>query len=168
MTTQRNLLRCPFCGSEQTIEEHPPHPHHWSDLPPHPGSFTIACPGCECGMIHSTLDGLTAAWNRRASPEADDVASDTPRYAEWLHLRAHGQWRDGVPEWARDHSGRMNDFTAASAVIEELAAVARARQTNTQIEVDDGSCDKAEAGWQCQRKSGHEGPCAAFPNQHMD
>ncbi|RKP56399.1 hypothetical protein [Pararobbsia silviterrae] len=61
-----------------------------------------------------------------AAPAADDGASDTPRYAEWLHLRAHGQWRDGVPEWARDHFGRMNDLTAASAIIEELAAVAQA------------------------------------------
>ncbi|KVV07352.1 hypothetical protein WK77_16315 [Burkholderia ubonensis] len=59
-----------------------------------------------------------------ASP-ADERAA-FPRYAEWLHLRTHGEWSNGVPDWARDHTGRMNDFTAASAVIEELAARAAA------------------------------------------
>ncbi|MDF3115833.1 hypothetical protein KPA94_20625 [Burkholderia semiarida] len=68
-----------------------------------------------------------AAWGaaRAWSPNAAG-AEEAPRYTEWLHLRAHGAWPNGVPEWARDHSGRMNDFTAASAVIEELAALARA------------------------------------------
>ena len=65
------LKPCPFCGTEQTIEEHEPHQHSASlvalGLPEfHPGSFTIACPGCECGMIASTREQLVAAWNRRA------------------------------------------------------------------------------------------------------
>src|SRR3546814_15113439 len=42
------------------------------------------------------------------------------RYATWMHLRTHGQWPDGVPDWAKDHNGRMNDSTAMQAVIEEL------------------------------------------------
>jgi hypothetical protein len=46
------------------------------------------------------------------------------RYEEWKYLREHGQWRDGVPDWARDYSGSMNDMSAAVAVIEELAALA--------------------------------------------
>jgi hypothetical protein len=57
------------------------------------------------------------------TPQAD-AAPSLPRYTEWLHLRTHGQWSDGVPEWARDHDGRMNDVTAANAVIEELADAA--------------------------------------------
>lgn len=57
----------------------------------------------------------------RADALTDERAA-FPRYTEWLHLRTHGEWSNGVPEWARDHTGRMNDCTAASAVIEELAA----------------------------------------------
>lgn len=62
------------------------------------------------------------ARDSRRAPVLDDERAALPRYTEWLHLRAHGQWTDGVPAWARDHTGRMNDFTAASAVIDELAA----------------------------------------------
>jgi hypothetical protein len=60
-----------------------------------------------------------------------DGRAALPRYTEWLHLREHGEWSDGVPDWAKDYSGRMNDFTAATAVIEELAA---ARATAPQAE----------------------------------
>src|SRR3546814_13729019 len=45
------------------------------------------------------------------------------RYATWMHLRTHGQWPDGVPDWAKDHNGRMNDSTAMQAVIEELVEI---------------------------------------------
>ncbi|KVE08402.1 hypothetical protein WS65_09290 [Burkholderia anthina] len=76
-----------------------------------------------------SVEWVQAAWEgwqgRASSPNAAG-AEEAPRYTEWLHLRAHGAWPNGVPEWARDHSGRMNDFTAASAVIEEHAALARA------------------------------------------
>jgi hypothetical protein len=67
---------------------------------------------------------MIVAWANRASSPNETGAEGAPRYAEWLHLRAHGEWSNGVPEWARDYSGRMNDFTAATAVIEELAALA--------------------------------------------
>lgn len=46
----------------------------------------------------------------------------TPRFDEWTALRTNGQWTKGVPSWARDHMGRMNDMDAARAVIGELAA----------------------------------------------
>lgn len=45
-----------------------------------------------------------------------------PRYREYMHLRTTGAWSSGVPAWARDYSGCMNDMTAAHAVIEELHA----------------------------------------------
>lgn len=45
-----------------------------------------------------------------------------PRYREYMHLRTTGAWSDGVPAWAKDYSGLMNDMTAAHAVIEELYA----------------------------------------------
>ncbi|KGC66688.1 gp63 domain protein [Burkholderia pseudomallei] len=67
---------------------------------------------------------------------ADERAA-LPRYAEWLHLRTHGEWSNGVPEWARDYTGRMNDFTAATAVIEELAARAAASPAAEAREPDD-------------------------------
>jgi hypothetical protein len=66
------LKRCPFCGTDQDIEEHKPHDHSSAlvamGLPgKHPGSFTVSCPKCECGMIHATREGLIAAWNHRAA-----------------------------------------------------------------------------------------------------
>lgn len=55
-----------------------------------------------------------------STPDAVAVP-DTPRYREWRHLREHGVWSNGVPDWAKDHGGRMNDYRAACSVIEELA-----------------------------------------------
>ncbi|MDN7911920.1 hypothetical protein [Burkholderia cepacia] len=83
-----------------------------------------------------------------------------PRYTEWLHLRTHGECSSGVPAWARDHTGRMNDFTAASAVIEELAA-ARAPSANgtgaegvRAWETDDGRVISDEQKQQALRDGG--------------
>ncbi|MEB2504597.1 hypothetical protein SB394_11810 [Burkholderia sp. BCCIQ04A] len=81
----------------------------------------------------------------RTAPSPADERAALPRYTEWLHLRTHGEWSDGVPEWARDHTGRMNDFTAASAVIEELAA---ARATSA---IETG----APIGWAWVSPTGH-------------
>lgn len=65
----------------------------------------------------------TDLFTRPASEAAQVGLSDAPRYAEWRHLVEHGQWTYGVPTWARDHEGRMNDVTAMRAVIEELATL---------------------------------------------
>lgn len=56
-----------------------------------------------------------------------------PRYTQWRYLRDHGQWSDGVPDWARDHSGRMCDMTAAQRVIEELSQAQFASSTRDAI-----------------------------------
>ncbi|WP_175920347.1 hypothetical protein [Burkholderia pyrrocinia] len=81
------------------------------------------------------------AYGRPPSADAAAAPADEraafPRYTEWMHLRRHGAWSDGVPDWARDHAGRMNDFTAAVAVIEELAARAAASQPAARPEVDE-------------------------------
>jgi hypothetical protein len=53
---------------------------------------------------------------------AAELPEALPRYREYMHLRTTGAWSDGVPAWAKDYSGRMNDMTAAHAVIEELHA----------------------------------------------
>ncbi|MGS0976171.1 Lar family restriction alleviation protein [Burkholderia glumae] len=68
------LSDCPFCGSEPILTEHEPHEHSaalvaLTGLPgQHPGSWTIECVACSCGMIHSTREEAISAWNRRASP----------------------------------------------------------------------------------------------------
>lgn len=53
-----------------------------------------------------------------------DAVAHLPRYAEWLFLRTHGMWSGGVPSWARDHDGKINDAAANRAVMEELAVFA--------------------------------------------
>ncbi|KVA45296.1 hypothetical protein WI70_30315 [Burkholderia cepacia] len=89
-----------------------------------------------------------------------DERAAFPRYTEWLHLRTHGEWSSGVPAWARDHTGRMNDFTAASAVIEELAAARASSANGTGAEVvrawetDDGRVISDEQKQQALRDGG--------------
>ncbi|MET3627176.1 hypothetical protein [Burkholderia sp. 572] len=90
------------------------------------GTVSVAC-------FSGSYPHGTITYSQLAPSPADERAA-FPRYAEWLHLRTHGEWSSGVPEWARDHSGRMNDFTAASAVIEELAAARAASATETVTE----------------------------------
>lgn len=77
----------------------------------------VVCPEGECD-----IDNGVRSMSAENRPAQEDL--QTPRYDEWRYLREHGQWSNGVPEWARDYSGSMNDFTAATAVIEELAAIA--------------------------------------------
>jgi Lar family restriction alleviation protein len=120
MTTTMNtgaasLLPCPFCGCSSSPEL------KGNGI----GDNWLEC--VECGAstrLREDGAGSVKDWNRRASTPQADAAPSLPRYTEWLHLRTHGQWSDGVPEWARDHDGRMNDVTAANAVIEELADAA--------------------------------------------
>ena len=68
------------------------------------------------------LPAGTKLYTHPSLPAAQGL-SDAKRYAEWRHLTERGQWSDGVPAWARDHEGRMNDVTAMRAVIEELASI---------------------------------------------
>ena len=56
-----------------------------------------------------------------------DTKVQTPRYNEYQWLLEHGQWSHSVPEWAKDHTGRMVDGIAKQAVIEELAEQLTAR-----------------------------------------
>lgn len=74
--------------------------------------------------------------------ESAELPEALPRYREYMHLRTTGAWSSGVPAWARDYSGCMNDMTAAHAVIEELHA---------QVE----ALGAAQAGvqWQCGQQA---------------
>lgn len=59
------LAPCPFCGGDALLQEHPPHDHPISGLPPHPGNWTVECVRCSCGMCHATKAEAVSAWNRR-------------------------------------------------------------------------------------------------------
>ncbi|WP_334067301.1 hypothetical protein [Burkholderia cepacia] len=96
------------------------------------GTVSVAC-------FSGSYPHGTITYSQLAPSPADERAA-FPRYAEWLHLRTHGEWSSGVPEWARDHSGHMNDFTAARAVIEELAR-GRAASAN------EAGADGATVAW---------------------
>ncbi|MBN3811664.1 hypothetical protein [Paraburkholderia sp. Ac-20347] len=85
-----------------------------------------AAPSETCAHDYVRSDNVCTECGEKAA-QPDERAA-LPRYTEWLHLRTHGEWSNGVPTWARDHSGRMNDMTAAASVIEELAAHAAAPQ----------------------------------------
>jgi len=78
----------------------------------------------------------------RAGAQAIQPAAVTPRYSEWMHLREKGCWTAGVPDWAKDHAGHMNDTVVKNAVIDELAAAlaaaphAGAQAVPTDAEID--------------------------------
>ena len=78
---------CPFCGAQPLLNEIAPHSHNLTiggvKFPDHPGSWTIECPACECGMIADTKEAVIAAWNRRAQPaeEVQPVAGERMRAA---------------------------------------------------------------------------------------
>lgn len=99
------------------------------------------------------VDGSTTVPTEAAPAPADERAA-FPRYAEWLHLRAHGAWSNDVPEWARNHTGRMNDFTAASAAIEELAATCAASAIESRAE---GADSLAHEVWSAAQLTPGEG-----------
>ena len=42
-----------------------------------------------------------------------------------MYLKEKGQWSNGVPDWAKDYDGKMNDLIAANAVIEELSSLVK-------------------------------------------
>lgn len=116
------------------------------------GTVSVAC-------FSGSYPHGTITYSQLAPSPADERAA-FPRYTEWRHLRTHGEWSSGVPAWARDHTGRMNDFTAASAVIEELAA-ARASSANgtgaegvRAWETDDGRVISDEQKQQALRDGG--------------
>lgn len=68
------LLPCPFCGAEPLLQEHPAHAHclqigDWK-MPDHPGSWTVECCACNCGMINQSREQVLSDWNRRAPQPA--------------------------------------------------------------------------------------------------
>jgi hypothetical protein len=100
---------CPFCGAQPLLNEIAPHSHNLTiggvKFPDHPGSWTIECPACECGMIADTRGAVTAAWNRRAQPaeEAQPVADEQMEYRVWFNT-TQGQaydsmWHFGKAAW---------------------------------------------------------------------
>ncbi len=81
------LKPCPFCGAAPLLQEHPAHAHSLAvegfQMPDHPGSWTLECAACECGMIHATKDGLLAAWNHRAGQPGSGEADERAAFENW-------------------------------------------------------------------------------------
>jgi hypothetical protein len=78
--------------------------------------------------VPRVIEKIDEALRSDPQPAQTQVAlTDAPRYREWLHLTQVGMWTAGVPTWARDHDGRMNDGIAMRSVIEELAALLAAQ-----------------------------------------
>lgn len=91
------LMPCPFCGQSPLLTEHPAHSHglqvgDWK-MPDHPGSWTIECQACSCGMIDADRAAVVAMWNRRAASvpavTCNTATDNSARYnrAEELQLR---------------------------------------------------------------------------------
>jgi hypothetical protein len=84
----QELKPCPFCGAEAVLTDHEPHDHSpalvaLTGVPAkHPGSWTVECVACSCGMIHGAREEAIAAWNRRA-PVIADTAGAKP--GQWVH-----------------------------------------------------------------------------------
>ncbi len=125
---ERGTFRCATCRDGELFPQYGVAPHKCfykipgatlgqSELLPRsewPENFTPDAENPQCGTWTCPDCGPRAA-------DAQQVGgTPLPKHTEWMHLRTHGQWSDGVPAWARDHSGRMNDFAAALAVISEL------------------------------------------------
>ena len=86
------LKACPFCGGEPLIQEHPAHSHslqigEWK-MPDHPGSWTIECVKCNCGMIDESCDAALRAWNTRAQLPSQGGEA----VAEYQQLSRYGNW----------------------------------------------------------------------------
>jgi hypothetical protein len=81
-------------------------------------------------LVEHVLRDARAAFTQSTAPQPAQTQvalTDAPRYREWLHLTQVGMWTAGVPTWARDHDGRMNDGIATRSVIEELALLLAAQ-----------------------------------------
>lgn len=71
MTTQPELLPCPFCGEAPGLTEIEPHTHKIASfMPDHPGSWVIEC-GCGVGIIGGKKDGILKHWNTRTPAQGE-------------------------------------------------------------------------------------------------
>lgn len=114
-TKQTELLPCPFCGGEPLLQEHPAHSHSlqigdWK-MPDHPGSWTVECCACNCGMINNSLDALTKDWNTRAQ-SAEPVQGEA-----WIDAATRnpeierGRDIEVLVAVRRKHNGKIYVFT---------------------------------------------------------
>ena len=112
------LLPCPFCGAEASIDIYPAHKHIVCGLPDYEGSVIVECVDC-CMMQDDTEQEVIGKWNRRESvwiptaerlPESEKVCliyapNIRPEYSIdvaifstiWIALT--GVKRTGVTHW---------------------------------------------------------------------
>jgi hypothetical protein len=105
------LKPCPHCGADVILTEHEPHDHSPAlvaiGLPgKHPGSFTIECVSCECGMINATHEGVIDAWNRRtpSAPAVDGARDEREAFEAKFPLPGGVKW-DGTKYYVREGWG---------------------------------------------------------------
>lgn len=111
----QELKPCPFCGADAVLTEHEPHDHSpglvaLTGIPAkHPGSWTVECVACSCGMIHGAREEAIAAWNRRAPVIADTAPvfrcndcesfniEQVPETMKEVIADTAGAWQIGTP-----------------------------------------------------------------------
>jgi len=119
------LKPCPFCGAEPLLSEIEPHAHFLAiggvTFPDHPGSWTIECPSCECGMIADTREAVTTAWNRRTTPPAGELPAlpwEGPEngndFEAWLEARDRFDIQAAFRAYARQAIAAQGAVTAGA------------------------------------------------------
>jgi hypothetical protein len=110
----QELKPCPHCGAEAVLTEHEPHDHSpglvaLTGIPAkHPGSWTIECVACSCGMIYATREEVVAAWNRRALATPATL-SDEPvaEVIKWRTFAGHTTWDFKVFDKTLEHGAKL-------------------------------------------------------------
>ncbi len=88
MMSDQDLKPCPFCGGEAFTQVFEPHSHSLEFIPDYPGSASVECANCPCGILKDTLDEAIMTWNTRTpDPMLEELAGALEEIARCL---SHG------------------------------------------------------------------------------